>query len=417
MQTRKLYDDDPYASAFDAVVLYTEAKGKNALEVVLDQTLFFPEEGGQTPDRGTLADFPVTDVQIRDGVITHLLSTREGSDLPQPGQRVQGRIDWPHRFSNMQNHTGEHILSGLLHNLYAYENIGFRLSDHTVTLDTSGLLDDEALLTLERRANEVVWANVPVICAYPSPDELRSLSYRSKKEIDGPVRIVTIEGVDRCACCAPHVARTGEIGLIRIIDAVREGQHMRLTIVCGSRALEDLQIKAGQLSQISRLTSLPQERAASGVERLLQENIRLRESSRQLELNFVARIIQQYTGTAALPPQALGSGSLDRCISGKDAFIFEASLSAGAQRELMNRLLEFPFRFAGVFVGNDKEGWHYCIGSRRQDAGLPGRMLREKLHARGGGSAMMVQGSVGASRADIENHLSLFLNELPDDIM
>ena len=403
-QTRRLYDDDAYAADFEAVVLSAAAGARNTLEVVLDQTLFFPEEGGQTPDRGTLAGFPVKDVRIRDGIITHYLQVRESDPLPEAGQTVHGRIDFAHRFSNMQNHTGEHILSGLLHNLYGYENIGFRLSDHTVTLDTGGLLDDEALAGLERRANEVVWSNVPVVCAYPSPDELAALSYRSKKEIDGPVRIVTIEGIDRCACCAPHVARTGEIGLIRILDAVREGQHMRLTIICGSRALEDLQVKTRQLAQISRLTSLPQERASEGVERLLQENIRLREQCRQQERSYVDRLVQQYAAAAG-------------DASGKDAIVFENSLSAAAQRELMNQLLEYPFRFAGVFVGNDKDGWHYCIGSRRHDARLPGKMLREELNARGGGSSLMVQGSVGAPRAGLENHLSRFLNELQDDII
>ena len=265
MQTVKLYDENPYETCFEAAVREVSVNEKaGTAAIVLDRTLFFPEEGGQTPDTGVLAGLPVTDVQIRNGVIIHTVRFAKESPVPREGATVSGTIDWTHRFSNMQNHTGEHILSGLLHSLYGYENVGFRLSDNTVTLDTGGQLDDAQLCNLERRANEVIYRNVKVTCEYPPEEVLQKLAYRSKKELPGPVRIVTIDGVDVCACCAPHVRRTGEIGLIRIIDVLHTKTNMRLTIVCGSRALEYTQHSFEQLRSISRLTNMPKERAADG---------------------------------------------------------------------------------------------------------------------------------------------------------
>lgn len=206
METIKLYDDYPYETEFTAYVL--EVK-ENAL--ILDQTLFFPEEGGQTPDRGTINGVTVKDVQIDHGVITHYMNP--GSF--KVGDHVCGVIDWPYRFSNMQNHTGEHIFSGLAHKHYGYDNVGFHLGDHEMTIDLNGPLDHEQLKELENEVNQAIYENVNVTCQYVADDRLADLEYRSKKEIDEAVRIVTIEGYDVCACCAPHVKQTGKWGSSR----------------------------------------------------------------------------------------------------------------------------------------------------------------------------------------------------------
>ncbi len=415
--TRKLYDEQPYRREFDAVILAAEpGKEAGTVRISLDATLFFPEEGGQTPDRGLLGGYPVEDVQLETGdVIWHLVRTKAGDSEAAKencgpagnaalslaaGQRVHGTLDWQHRYSNMQNHSGEHILSGLLHSLWGYENVGFRLSENTVTLDTGGELREDDLQRLEQKANEVVWRNADILCEYPSPKELASMEYRSKKEIDGPVRIVTIDGVDRCACCAPHVRRTGEIGLIKILSAQKNLDAVRLTFVCGERALHQMQQYQEQLRQASQLMNEPRETVADGVRRLEDELARLRETCRDRELQYVeARMAQLLS--------ELGGGE-DVCVraEGKDLFLFEKELSVPAQRQLMNRMCSMGWRYAGVFVGSDESGWKYLIGSRGQDAGIPNRILRETFGARGGGKPEMVQGTAKASREAIEETLS-----------
>lgn len=387
MKTEKLYDDRPYDTGFTAkVVSCTKGQAPGTWQLVLQATLFFPEEGGQTPDRGTIDGAEVLDVQIRDGVITHTVK-REAPFAE--GDTVRGVLDWDHRFSNMQNHSGEHILSGLLHSLYGYENVGFHLSDNTVTLDTSGQLDDAALLMLEQKANEVVYENVPITCTYPPKEVLETLAYRSKKEIDGPVRIVTIEGVDCCACCAPHVARTGEIGLIRILDVLHTSGSMRLSIACGKRALLDLEEKTAQLRTISRLVNLPQEKSAEGVQRFASEIAALKEENKNLQTQNIRLQL------AAVPGGQTGN-----------LFRFTDSLPNIAQRNFVNGLCGKTTGFAGVFAGSDADGYVFIIGARGKDARLAAALLREKFSARGGGKPEMVTGSVRAAEKDIREALS-----------
>lgn len=400
-KTKKLYDNEPYSTTFEASVIGLQLPKEGRLaSVVLDATLFFPEEGGQTPDTGVLAGFPVVDVQIdSDGVITHLVDVSsaqtEGSGaapcgILAPGAAVHGQINWEHRFSNMQNHSGEHILSGLLHRLFGYENVGFRLSDHTVTLDTAGPLSEKDLILLEQRANAVVWSNVPIHCEYPAAEVLAALDYRSKKAIDGPVRIVTIEGVDACACCAPHVSQTGEIGLIKILSAEKNRNATRLTFLCGSRALLEMQRRQEELTRASRLMNEPVETVSSGVRKRLDEIYALKGALYQKELQY----IQAKLSTLSAMEDSSG-----------DLYLFETDLSPKAQRELMNGLCGQGRRYAGVFVGSEENSWKYLIGSRGSDARIPGALLREKLQARGGGKADMVQGSLTASEAEIRQVL------------
>ena len=409
MQTVKLYDEKPYETCFDAAVLEVSVNEKaGTAAIVLDRTLFFPEEGGQTPDTGVLAGLPVADVQITDGVIVHTVRLAKGSPLPREGDAVSGTIDWAHRFSNMQNHTGEHILSGLLHSLYGYENVGFRLSDHTVTLDTGGQLDDARLSDLERRANEVIYRNVKVTCEYPPESVLQKLEYRSKKEITGPVRIVTIDGVDVCACCAPHVRRTGEIGLIRIIDVLHTKANMRLTIVCGSRALEYTRHEFEQLRSISRLTNMPKERAADGVQRLLDEISQQKEALRELENAYMDKVAAAAAGALSREPATVSAGdppagglpeALAEGSFGRDLWLFENALSTVSLRNLMNRLCDLSlYRYVGVFTGSEEEGYKYFAGGRGADARLVSNTLKETLGGRGGGKPEMVQGSVKAGK-------------------
>ena len=222
VKTKKLYDDNAYATTFDAAITAVEKdEDEGFVWLTLDGTLFFPEEGGQSPDRGTINGLAVTDVQIKNDVIRHKVDmgcARGEGDGCEPGggetgfsvgATVHGIIDWEYRYRNMQMHTGEHIFSGLVHSIFGYDNVGFHLSDRTATMDYNGKLSELQLNELEERANRVITDNREVNAWYASEEELARMSYRSKKAIDGAVRLVEVDGVDLCACCAPHVRTTG----------------------------------------------------------------------------------------------------------------------------------------------------------------------------------------------------------------
>ena len=407
--TIKLFDQDAYAADFSAAVLTVERtvkqekkgkKGKKEIvtwQLVLDRTLFFPEEGGQTPDTGTIEGFPVIDVQLEGSVIRHTVldnrteeAVKEDGENPlfSPGQTIRGVIDFAHRFSNMQNHSGEHILSGLVHGRFGYDNVGFHLSDNTVTLDFNGPLTDEDILWLEQAANRVVWDNREIRGWYPDPEELRNLSYRSKKEIDGPLRLVEIPGVDMCACCAPHVRRTGEIGLIKVIRTLRERSGIRLTILCGSRALAYMQILQKAAEDVSHLTNMPREEIAAGTSRILEDNDRLRQREARLE-DLLTRSM-----SAAVP-----AGQ-------RDVFLFADGIGNLAQRRLVNTLCGTHDGYCGVFIGTDETGYRYIIGAAdEKDARVLNACLNKTCGARGGGSPAMVQGSLKCPEDEIRRAL------------
>lgn len=382
--TIRLYDADAYRTSFEATVVQCEQTEKG-YAVILDQTCFFPEEGGQTADEGSLiaqgTSIPIRDVQIdADKIIRHMV--RESIAV---GTTVTGKVNWEKRFSDMQQHSGEHIISGLIHSTYGYRNVGFHLSKNDVTLDLDGMLTAEQIADLERRANEVVFRNLEVIAEYPAPEVLKELDYRSKIEIDGPIRIVTFPGVDMCACCAPHVARTGEIGMIKITHAAKYKSGIRLHMLCGARAIADAQVKQDQLEAIGIALSVKQEKTAAAVDRLLGDLAQLKQ-----ELAAVNRQL------AAGKAQRIPEGTENVCL-------FETNMEKEAHRELVNLITERCTGICGVFVGNDENGYRYVIGSAGQnDARKINQQLKDCCGARGGGSASMVQGAVNGTREQIQ---------------
>jgi len=243
--TKKLYDLDSHRRDFTAEVLRCDADGER-YAVVLDQTLFFPEGGGQPADTGVLGGARVLDVQITQEAIVHY------TDAPlTPGAQVRGEIDWPQRFRRMQGHSGEHIISGLIHSEYGLDNVGFHLGQDTITMDYNGELTWPQLMHIEQLANEAVYRNVPIRTEYPSPEQLAQMTYRSKLDLTEDVRIVTVEGYDVCACCAPHVSCTGEIGAIKFTSVMRHRGGIRVTILCGSDAEMDYREKSAQIAALS----------------------------------------------------------------------------------------------------------------------------------------------------------------------
>ena len=234
METEKLYYADPYQTTFTARVLGCEA-GKGGYLVTLDRTAFYPEGGGQPADHGTLGGAAVTDVHEKDGVITHTC------DHPLTvGDTVEGAIDWDRRFDHMQQHSGEHILSGLICAAHHCDNVGFHLGADTVTIDFNAALTEKDVQELERAANRYIWQDHPIAISFPSPAELEALDYRSKKELTGQVRIVSFPGADCCACCGTHVASSGQVGLLKILSCQKFRQGVRLEILSGRRALHYL---------------------------------------------------------------------------------------------------------------------------------------------------------------------------------
>lgn len=379
--TKKLYDLDAYQREFDAEVVScekTEQKDGIVYQVILNQTLFFPEEGGQSPDKGNIDGVKVLDVQIKKDVITHTLE--------QPltvGAKVHGIIDWKHRFYNMQQHSGEHIFSGTVHSKFGFNNVGFHLSDNIVTMDFDGVLTAEQVNEIEYRVNEVITENLPVEVTFPSKEELAALDYRSKIEIEGQVRIVTIPGVDVCACCAPHVKHTGEIGMLKVMSLSNYKGGVRISILCGFRALLAFRQKSEIISVISGSLSANQELLPDLVEKLKNSNQDLKYRLAEVKQKLMAEKI------AEIPAEQ------------KHVILFETDIDIPVMRNVINELTASHTGICGIFVGTEEEGYQFIIGSSTSDCREIAALLREKVGARGGGSAAMIQGSVKAKEQEL----------------
>ena len=382
--TERLYYEDSHMKEFQAVVAACE-KGKDYWKISLDRTAFFPEGGGQAGDSGFLNDTEIFDTHEKDGIIWHY------AKVPlEPGTEVLGKIDWEKRFSRMQQHTGEHIVSGLVHARFGYDNVGFHLGDPEVTLDFNGSVTKEELAEIELQANKAVFANLPVQITYPSREELASLEYRSKIEIQGQVRIVTIPGIDVCACCAPHVEHTGEIGLIKLTSVQSHRGGVRITLLAGDRALFDYREKEAGVKAVSVLLSAKENRIADAVERLKQEAFDLKGQLMRLNLSRVQE-------KAAAVPEGTA-----------DPVFFEADLDMDTCREFVNLLTARCTGTASVFAGNDTEGWRYIFGSRTEDTRPLCRYLNAEFSGKGGGKPEMVQGSLTGPQKEITAAMAAF---------
>ena len=379
--TEKLFYQDSHRSTFTAIVQEVRPSG-NGYEIILDRTAFFPEGGGQSSDTGSLGGVSVSDVQEIDGKIIHY------TDGPLvEGTEVEGCIDWTERFSKMQQHTGEHIVSGLIHKIYGYHNVGFHLGTDSVTLDFNGVVPKEKLHEIEQLANEAVAKNLPVQVLYPTDEELSKISYRSKIEIEGQVRIVVIDGYDVCACCAPHVKQTGEIGLIKLVGMQNYKGGVRISMLCGFRALEDYYQKEKNNREIAVMLSAKEYETAVEVERLQEELAMKKAKIAELEQKFLEQKVE----------------TLD--FSGEIVCLFEET-DPVMTREMVNLLLKKGAKMAAVFSGNEREGYRYVLGSRSLDVRKNGKLLNEAFHGRGGGKPEMVQGTVQGKREEIEAFLN-----------
>lgn len=383
--TDRLYYEDSHLAAFPAMVTACEQE-KDYWKVALDQTAFFPEGGGQGGDTGFLGDVEVFDTQEKNGEIWHY--TRQPLEV---GAEVKGVLGWDKRFSRMQQHSGEHIVSGLVHARFGYDNVGFHLGEGEVTMDFNGPITKEELAEIEAAANQVVFDNVPILISYPSKEELAILDYRSKIEIEGQVRIVTIPDTDVCACCAPHVNTTGEIGLIKLTNVQSHRGGVRVNLLAGDRALRDYREKEASVKAISVLLSAKEAVVADAVERLKQEDFRL--TGQLMSLN---KLLIQNKAAAVEEDTA-------------NPVFFEENLDADTSREFVNLLTARCSGIACLFIGNDESGYRYIFGSKTEDTRPLCKTLNGQFGGKGGGKPEMVQGSLSGTREELMAAVETFL--------
>ena len=378
MATEKLYYADPFRTAFTATVLSCEAV-IDAWRVVLDRTAFYPEGGGQPADRGTLGPARVLDVHEKDGVVFHTC------DAPvETGSTVTGAVDWARRFDHMQQHSGEHILSGILCADYHCDNVGFHLGADTVTIDYNADLSWEQVLAAEGRANAVIWADAAVDVAYPDPEELAALDYRSKKALTGQVRIVTFPGADCCACCGTHVRRAGQVGLVKVLSCQKFREGVRLEIVCGGRALAYLSAAWEQDRAIAQRLSVKPFDTLTAVERLEAELSAAKGRAAALEEQLFERIAAEQAGRG-------------------DVLLFQGPLRPDSVRKLADAAANRCGGLAAVFAGPEDGKYHYAlVRADGADIAPLVKELNAALRGRGGGRNGFAQGSAEAQRAEIE---------------
>ena len=386
--TQKYYEADAYRREADAVILAAEPDGRGGGKLALDGTVFYPEGGGQPADHGTLtlpdgARLTVTDVHEQGGVIWHRVDALP--DTAAPGTAVTGRIDWAWRFDKMQQHTGEHILSGILHQMFGAENVGFHIGSDAVRMDTSVPISAEGLREAELAANRIIWQNVPVLITYPTREELARMTYRSKKEIEGQVRIVTIPGADVCACCGTHTAATGAVGQIKILAAENYKGGVRLSIVCGERALLAAQAMRQRQADIGALLSAKPSETAHAVHRVYDEYTALKFA----HFGLCSELFDALAAQVA---------------PGADAIRIVPGLDPDGLHRLAARLSEATTGLCAALTANEK-GTGYCLAQAGGDVRALTKALNTALNGRGGGKPGICQGSCAAAPEQVETFL------------
>lgn len=380
-KTVRLFDKDSYIQTFDATVLSCE-QYESGFVVVLDQTAFFPEEGGQSADGGTLEGVHVLDVQEKEGVIVHY------TDAPlEIGVRVRGQLDFETRYQKMQIHSGEHIVSGLMHRKYGFSNVGFHLGGE-ITMDFDGELTREQLNEIEDEANRIIYENVAITAEYPSAEVLAATMYRSKLDLSENVRLVTIGEYDVCACCAPHVARTGEIGLIKLLDAIRYKGGMRIHFLAGSAALAHYRKIWQDVAAISAMLSVKQSEVVEGVRKKdaeIEKRSALISSLRRQLLDYKIAALEETEGNL--------------CIFTDDPDMLSLRL-------LVNAGVPKCTGICAAFFGNDTDGYRYIMGSASRDLKTLSKQINAALGGKGGGSAQMIQGSCTAAEQVIREYFN-----------
>lgn len=376
METGRLYYEDAYIKEFDAKVLKCR-EGENGYEIILDESAFYPEGGGQPCDTGSLGEAEVKDVQEKDGELIHYVdkALKEGS-------QVHGQINWERRFDLMQQHSGEHMVSGLVHEKYGYNNVGFHMGSDVITIDFSGVLNEEQLQEIEDRVNEKIWENTPVQITYPSESELENIPYRSKKELTGQVRIVEFPETDICACCGTHVAHTGEIGAVKFLSVVKFRQGVRVEMISGKRVIDYFSKIAKENSKVSVLLSAKPQETSKAVERLQEENFRLKGKIFDMEAEIFKAEAEKWAGAGSV-------------------LIFKKNMESDSVRKLTDAVMQTCCGCCAVFSDNGDGTYKYAMGEKDGNLREFTKEMNQVLNGRGGGKPFFVQGSVSSSEEEI----------------
>ncbi len=375
--TRKLYYEDCHLRQFTSTVTGCDQTEKG-WRITLDSTAFYPEGGGQACDLGTLGAARVLDVREQDEQVIHLC------DAPLTiGETVTGILDWDRRFDLMQQHSGEHILSGLVSQKYGFHNAGFHVGKEVMEIDFDGMIPPEDIPLLEEQANRVIWQNLPIHCHIPDPEALAKAAYRSKRALPWPVRLVQIPDTDSCACCGVHVAYTGEIGLIKILSWTKFHQGVRLELVCGKRAWDYLQNVFSQNRQVSQMLSAKPLETAGAVKKLQDALAEEKFRSAGLQKQVFAGIAKDY-------------------VNQKNVLHFADSLEPGQVRELADAIAQGCVGWAAVFSPREG-GYSYCLACREEDLRQLGKAMTSALNGRGGGKPNFQQGTISADEAAIRH--------------
>ena len=383
--TRKLYYEDCHLAEFTAQVTACEQTEKG-WEIQLDATAFYPEGGGQACDLGHLGEASVLDVRERDDAIIHLC------DQPlEIGATVFCRLDYARRFDLMQQHSGEHIISGIIHEKYGYHNVGFHMGPNMITIDFDGPIPTEDLPGIELRANEAVWQNLPLHIWYPSEEELPTVGYRSKRALPWPVRVVEIPGYDKCACCGTHVAFTGEIGVIKLFSVIKFHDGVRMEMACGKRALAALNHAFDQNRQVSQAFSA----------KITETG----EAARKMNETLAA---EKYRSTGL--QKQLFRHTTEGYVNCKNAVHFEPNLEPALVRDLADMMADKVSGMAAVFSGTDADGYNFCLMTRTGDLRDLGKAMTKVLGGRGGGKPIFQQGRVGGTEGEIRKFFEEQLN-------
>ncbi len=378
--TIKLYENDSYIKEFTATVISCEEKD-GAFLVILDKTAFFPEGGGQDADKGVINSADVLDVQIKNDIIYHKVNKAFNEN-----EEVNCSIDWETRFSRMQNHTGEHIVSGVIHRNFGYNNVGFHMNDSLVTFDVDGPLTDDDIKLVEKKANQAIYANNSINAIYPTPEELDNYDYRSKLDITEGVRLIEIENTDLCACCAPHVAKTGEVGIIKIISYIPYKKGTRIEMLCGALALEDYQNLHTTNKAIMNMLSTKRFETPDSVERIQTELSNARSENKKL-LGELATL------------------KMEKHIFDNKVCVFIDGASYDELRNCSNTLIE-EHEYCYLFANTDESNYIYVVSSKEQNVRELVQNLNKAFNGKGGGRDTYAQGKVSATKEEILEYLA-----------
>lgn len=386
----KIFETDGHCSQFDAIVLSCNKNKDGLYDVVLSQTAFFPEGGGQSSDNGTINEQEVIAVKNSsdEAIVIHILKNPLNI-----GDTVHGKIDMNERFSRMQNHTAEHICSGIIHSLFGYDNTGFHMGQDEITMDFNGLLSNDDLEKVEKLANKAVYDNLPVKISFYKPGETADIFYRSKKEINTTLRLVEISGVDVCACCAPHVSQTGEIGIIKIIGAQKYKGGTRVSLLAGSRAFDEMTKHYNNVKKISNALSSNPNDIFERFEQLQKELYDAKVAKTAIRQQYYTLIASQFDDSTA-----------------DNIVIFEEESSFDDMRFLVNLLKKKSNKISAVFSGNNND-YKFIAGSDKIDMTKFAQYFRTNFSASCGGKTQMIQGSISETEQNIRYYIDLYSQE------